>query len=430
MSKIIGVDTANIDSIAGLGTGGGGGGITPVPSTTNSGILLCPTNAGLKDPYSAGELSSYSNPVHMYQISNLTGVVKICQGSYFWGVLLSNGNLYVGGSANASYLGVDSTTATNLVNNGGLALSLSGVSKFTSIGNGIFAIKTNGELWWAGSTNGLLDNTGTGQGTTSSFYGWTRVGSDSDWYDIDAYPQYPVQAIAIKGSAGSRYLYACGPNTNYGTGQGTNSGSILSWTRVKSAASTDLSESFSKISISYASCLAVTDGGKLFSWGENQYGLLGSGNTTDKPYATQVGADEDWTNCWACRFGGFALKSNSTLYMSTSWSAWRIEPSTSSQFTQIGNDQNYQDIALFNTTSSSMNYAVFAKKAGSWYVSANSVSAGSWAGSSYWSGSSEGSWTAINDALTENDITGTIDYVFPFYSVSNNNEPQVMFAVS
>jgi len=429
MSKIIGVDTANIDNISGLGTGGGGG-ISPVPSTTDSGILICPTNAGLKDPYSEAEFSAYSNPVHMYQLSNLTGVVKIDQGSYSWGVLLSNGNLYTGGSSNTSYLGLDSTTATNVQNNGGLALSLSSVSKFTFISNGIFAIKTNGELWWAGSTNGLLDNTGTGQGTTNSFYGWTQVGSDSDWYDVEGYPQYPYQAIAIKGSSGSRYLYSCGGNQNYGTGQGTNSGSTLSWTRVKSAASTDLSESISKIALSYASGLAVTDSGKLFSWGENQYGALGDGTTTDKPYATQVGTDTDWTNCWVQRFGGFALKSGGTLYMSTSTGSWRIEPSTSKTFTQIGTDTNYQDVALWRTTSSGMGYAVFAKKGGSWYVSSNPVAAGSWTGSSYWGGSPEGTWTAINDALTENDITGTIDFVFPFFSVQNGSSPQVMFAVS
>lgn len=427
MSKIIGVDTANIDNISGLGTGAGG--ISPVPATTDSGIVVCPTNEGLQYPYSSGEFSDYSNPVHMYQLSSLTGVVALGSGAFSWGALLSNGNLYTGGGTNSNQLGI-SSGASDLVNNGGLGLSLSGVSK-VGFGSGtIFAIKTDGTLWWAGGISSYLNSTGTGRGTTNSLNGWTQIGSDTDWYDIKVYPNYPYQAIAIKGASGSRYLYACGGNQNYGTGQGTNSGSTFSWTRVKSAASTDLSESISKIALSYASGLAVTDSGKLFSWGENQYGPLGSGNTTDKPYATQVGTDTDWTNCWVQRFGGFALKSGGTMYMSTSRSSWRIEPSTTSTFTQIGTDTDYQDIAVFSNYSASMNYAVFAKKGGSWYVSANQILGGAWPGSSYWGGSSEGTWTAINDALTENDITGTIDVVYPFYSSSNANVPQLMFALS
>jgi alpha-tubulin suppressor-like RCC1 family protein len=369
----------------------------------------------------------------MYQLSSLTGVVALGSGAFSWGALLSNGNLYTGGGSNPNQLGISSSAVpspSTLVSDGGLGLSLSGVSKVAFGGQTIFAIKTDGTLWWAGSVSSYLNNTGTGQSTTNSTYGWTQIGSDTDWYDIKVYPNFPYQAIAIKGSSGSRYLYACGANNNYGTGQGTNSGSTLSWTRVKSAASTDLSESISKIALSYASCLAVTDSGKLFSWGENQYGALGSGNTTDKPYATQVGTDTDWTNCWVQRYGGFALKSGGTMYMSTSRSSWRIEPSTTSTFTQIGTDTDYQDIAVFSNYSASMNYAVFAKKGGSWYVSANQILGGAWPGSSYWGGSSEGTWTAINDALTENDITGTIDVVYPFYSSSNANVPQLMFALS
>jgi alpha-tubulin suppressor-like RCC1 family protein len=429
MSKMNGVDFSSITALSGKSLVDAGGGIDAVPATTDSGIVVCPSNVGLKYPYSEAEFSDYSNPVHMYQLSSLTGVAELGSGAFSWGALLSNGDLYTGGGSNSNQLGI-SSGASDLVNNGGLGLSLSGVSKVAFGSQCIFAIKTDGTLWWAGSVSSYLNSTGTGQGTTNSSNGWTQIGSDTDWYDIKVYPSYPYQAIAIKGSSGSRYLYACGYNTNYGTGQGTTSGSTYSWTRVKSAASTDLSESISKIAISYSSCLAVTDGGKLFSWGENGYGNLGSGGTTDKPYATQVGSDTDWTNCWVQRFGGFALKSDGTMYMSTSRSSWRIEPSTNSTFTQIGTDTNYQDMALFSNYSSSMNYAVFAKKGGSWYVSSNQILGGSWPGSSYWSGSSEGTWTAINDALTENDITGTIDVVYPFYSSSNSNLPQLMFALS
>ena len=99
MSKIIGVDTANIDNISGLGTGAGG--ISPVPATTDSGIVVCPTNVSLQFPYSSAEFSAYSNPIHMYQLSSLTGVAELGHGTWAWGALLSNGDLYTGGGTNS-----------------------------------------------------------------------------------------------------------------------------------------------------------------------------------------------------------------------------------------------------------------------------------------------------------------------------------------
>ena len=427
MSKIIGVDTSIIDNISGLGTGGGG--IPAVPATTDTGVVLCVQNSSLRGPYSAATFGDYSNPAHMFQVSELTGVVEMDASYNAWGVLLSNGNLYIGSHQNAPYMGVSQTDALDAINNGGLVLSFTNVSKFGFLPNGIMAIK-NGGLYWAGSTSGVLDSTGTGQGTTNAFYEWKQIGTDTDWYDFASFSGYPYQVIAIKGASGSRYLYATGYNTNYGTGQGTNSGTLNSFTRVKSAASTDLSESFSKVAISYSSALAVTDSGKLFSWGENAYGPLGTGDTTDKQYATQVGTDTDWSNCWVQRYGGFAMKTDGTMYMSTSRGQWRIEPSTSSTFTQIGTDTDYEDLVLAKNTTSNFGYIVFAKKGGSWYVSSNPVGGGGWVGASYWSGSSEGTWVTVNDALTENDITGTIDAVHVFESNSNFGQTQIFFALS
>jgi len=332
----------------------------------------------------------------------------------------------------AYYLGVSSTDANDAINNGGLKLTQTGVSSFAVHNGGAFCIKS-GELYWTGYVGSYLDATGTGAGTNSSNYSWTQVGSDTDWYDIVAYSTYPYQAIAIKGSSGSRYLYACGANANYGTGQGTTSGNIYSWTRVKSAAATDLTESFEKVALSYSGVLAVTEGatgGKLFSFGENGYGTLGDGTTTDKPYATQVGTDTDWTDCWIQRFGSFAMKYDGTMYMSTSRNSWNIEPSITKYFTQIGTDTDYEDIRVNSEDSGGNGYLVFAKKNGAWYLSQGTAYTDGWAGEGYKAATVSDTWVAINDYLLENTITGTIDYILPVESHLTQNTLGVMFAVS
>jgi len=75
MSKIIGVDTANIDNISGLGAGGGG--VEAAPVTTDTGIVVCPYNLAPYGPFSKAEASSYTNPINMLQVSDITGIQKL-----------------------------------------------------------------------------------------------------------------------------------------------------------------------------------------------------------------------------------------------------------------------------------------------------------------------------------------------------------------
>ena len=428
MSKFIGVDTSSIDNVNGFFSTQGGG-ISPVPVTTDTGVVVCPYNLTPYGPFSKAETSSYNNPINMLQLSTITGVQKISQNTNTWAVLTTNGEVHAGCWNVANSIGVNSTDAFDVQNNGGLVQSLTGVSKLAHHSNGMWAIKTDGTLWWSGNISSYLDNAGTGQTYTNSQYKWTQVGTDTDWIDIASDWNYPWTAIAIKGTSGSQYLYSCGYNANYASGLGTNSGSTRQWTRVKSAASTDLSESFAEVTISYASCLAVTESGKLFSWGENGYGPLGDGTTTDKPYATQVGTDTDWSKGWVHRFGGFVMKTDGSLYMSTSFSPWRIEANTNKVFTQIGTDTDYEDIALY-PTSNPMNYTVFAKKSGVWYISSGQThDAGSWVGDTAQAATTQGSWVTVSSYM-ENPPTGTIDVLFPLISYVAQAEPSIMFALS
>jgi len=428
MSKIIGVDTSNIDNVNGFFVTQGGG-VTAAPVTKDSGVVICPYNLAPYGPFSKAEASGYNNPINMLQVSDITGVQKLDQNTNQFSVLKTNGDLYAGCWTIPNAIGVNSTDSSDARDNGGVVLSLTGVSKVSHHFGGMFAIKTDGTLWWSGNVSSYLNNTGHGQSTSNSQYKWSQVGTDTDWVDIIADWSYPYTAIAIKGSSGSQYLYSCGYNASYATGLGTSSGTTLQWTRVKSAASTDLAESFAYIHMTYGGCLAITESGKLFSWGENQYSALGAGSSTDKPYATQVGSDTDWSKAWVNRFGSFALKTNGTLYMSTTRSTWNIEPSTTGTFTQVGTDTDYEDVALYRGTSS-YNYTVFAKKNGVWYLSTSgNHDAGSWVGDTLKGPTITNTWVSVSSYM-QNAPTGTIDYLLPFISVSAQAEPCVMFALS
>lgn len=429
MSKMNGVDFSSITALSGKSFFESSSGIDTAPVTTDTGVVVCPYNLVPYGPFSKAEGSSYANPLNMLQVSDITGVQQLAQNTNQFSILKTNGDLYVGGWTSNSSMGVDADTANNVINNGGVTLSLTGVSKVSHHTGGMLAIKTNGTLWWTGGISTYLDNTGTGQSTTNANFEWKQIGSDTDWVDIDASWMYPWTIVAIKGSSGSQYLYTTGYNANYGSGLGTNSGITKQFTRVKSAASTNLSESFAHARINYSSCLAVTESGKLFSWGENAQGTLGSGNTTDKPYATQVGSDTDWDNAWPARYGGFAMKTDGTMYMSTGRNSWRIEPNTNRTFTQIGTDTDYEDLILY-PGSNSLNYTVFAKKNGTWYISTGSThDANSWVGSTQKSATTANTWVTVSSFM-ENAPTGTIDYLLPIINYTSQFEPCVMFALS
>ena len=428
MSKIIGVDTSSIDNVSGFFVTQGGG-ISSVPATTDSGILLCPQNSNMARPWSAATFEEYANPVHMFQISDLTNVKMMSYNTYNISILLNDGNLYIGGYTNNAQMGLSYADSVDAIDNATFKLALTNVKTAKCINSGHVAIKNDGTFWWTGSMSAYMNSTGVGGGNTYEYYSWRQLGSDTDWHDVDAYAEYPYNMVAIKGSPGSRYLYSTGYGQSYSNGQG-NTTRLYSFTRVKSAANTDLTESFDKVKVSYSSNLAVSESGKLFSWGENARGSLGSGNTTDKQYATQVGTDTDWDDCWVQRYAGFAKKTDGTMYMSTGNSSWRIEPSTSSTFTQIGTDTDYEDLAIFDGDSSSHGYTVFAKKNGSWYVSTQSVDAGGWAGPAYQGSTADGSWVAVNTILQQNDITGTIDSILCLESSLNQGQSVIMFAVS
>ena len=428
MSKFIGVDTSNIDNVNGFFKTQGGG-LSSAPVTKDSGIVVCPYNIVPYGPFSKAEVADYANPINMLQISDLTGVKQLNQNSSQFAVLKTNGDLYVGGWTGTTVYGVSASDANNVINNGGTTLTLTGVSKIEMHTGGMLALKTDGTLWWTGNISTYLNTTGLGQSTFSASYQWLQIGSDSDWVDISVDWNYPWTMIGIKGSSGSQYLYSCGYNANYATGLGTTSGRTLQFTRVKSDASTDLSESFAYVRYNYGTCLAITESGKLFSWGENAYGNCGDGSTTDKPYATQVGTDTDWDKAWSQRFGAFAMKTDGTMYMSTSRTSWRIEPNTNKVFTQIGTDTDYEDLAVY-PSSNSMNYTVFAKKNGVWYLSTGMThDANSWVGSTQKTATASNTWVTVSSYM-ENPPTGTIDALLPLVNYTSQSEPCLMFALS
>jgi len=291
MSKIIGVDAANIDGISGIGTG------------SEAHVLTYPSTGTIA--YGGLSLTSFpfdwatffsDIPAYAYELST-NQFTKIQQNSGHILALDSSNNLYHKTSD-------DTTNAKwgNTVYNE-FEVSLTNVARFILCSSGGYtswalAIKTDGTLWGVGyNFYGQL-----GLGNQTNQTSWVQVGSDTDWKDIVG---SNYNAYALKGGASNTYLYATGRNTYGATGQGTTSGNTTSFTRVKSAASTDWSENLNYSAGSFkfgggnGSFMVINSSGELFMLGRAGQEVPSDLDSSiarfsNQTYVVQIGTDTDW----------------------------------------------------------------------------------------------------------------------------------------
>ena len=216
------------------------------------------------------------------------------------------------------------------------------------------ALKTDGSMWaWGANYNGQL-----GIGAVGTCYEPTRVGSGSDWVSVAAGAQ---QTFAVRGSDGT--LWGAGKNDTGQLGLGDSSmrsvltrlGEGTSWTHVapgfqhsvalrsdgaligwgwnpygqlglgylehqysprllkvgRAAAVGGVAPAFS---LGYMHVLSIKGDGTLWAWGDNAYGQLADGSTVSRPWAQQVGADDDWVSVSGGDYHSMAIMSDGTLW--------------------------------------------------------------------------------------------------------------------
>jgi len=102
------------------------------------------------------------------------------------------------------------------------------------------------------------------------------------------------------------------------------------------------------ISCGNAHSLAIKTDGTLWSWGYNNYGQLGVGDTANRTVPTQVGNETNWAYIACGAYHSIAIKTNGTLW-SWGWNLYnqlglgdttdRITP------TQVGNATNWSTVS-------------------------------------------------------------------------------------
>jgi len=162
------------------------------------------------------------------------------------------------------------------------------------------AVKTDGTAWSWGE-NGAEGKLGLGNAT--SYSSPKQIGALTNWSQISAgwYASWAVKSDST--------LWAWGNGGDGALGQGADTAHKNSPVQV--GALTD----WSSVAGGYNGFMAVKTDGTLWGCGNNSYGHLGFGNTTDISSPAQVGALTDWSEVSGFYTAMGAIKTDGTLWM-------------------------------------------------------------------------------------------------------------------
>lgn len=160
------------------------------------------------------------------------------------------------------------------------------------------AIRAPGTLWcWGRNSDSEL---GLGAGAEIQYRTPVRVGTASDWVDVEA-GQDTTCGVRADGS-----LWCWGANTFGQTGTAP-SAPITAPRRV----GTDVD--WARVSVDTFSACARKTTGAVFCMGRNVEGQLGVGDTADRSSPTRAGMESDWTEIVLGRFHTCARKASGLI---------------------------------------------------------------------------------------------------------------------
>lgn len=241
-----------------------------------------------------GNTTDYSSPV---QVGALTTWATASCGYAFALAIKTDGTLYAWGSNNVGQLGQNNTT------NYSSPVQVGALTNWLDVAAGFytsFAIKTDGTMWaWGGNGDGAL---GIDDGSFANRSSPVQIGSNTYWARVSG-GRDGALAVTTDGK-----LYSWGINNSGELGLGDTTyrispvqvGALTTWSQVSMGRA------------NYST--AIKTDGTLWTWGKNNFGQLGLGNTTNRSSPVQVGALATWAKVGASNAVTLATTTDGKLY--------------------------------------------------------------------------------------------------------------------
>jgi alpha-tubulin suppressor-like RCC1 family protein len=263
-------------------------------TTTNQVTLFSWGNNGF-GALGLGNITYYSSPK---QVGSLTNWLNLTGGQYLSIATKSDGTLWTWGRGQSGQLGLGNTTDYSSPKQVG---SLTNWNSISTARFAVLATKTDGTLWsWGNNYVGSL-----GLGNTTYYSSPKQVGALTTWLRVAMSGYGTSYAITTSGA-----LYSWGSNFYGELGRGTSGGGTNTSSPVQIGALTN----WLNIACGRYSALSVKTDGTLWTWGLNNWGQLGLGNTTNYSSPKQIGALTAWSKTSGCGTFAFSIKTDGTLW--------------------------------------------------------------------------------------------------------------------
>jgi alpha-tubulin suppressor-like RCC1 family protein len=241
---------------------------------------------GRSVPTQIGALTNWSKPTRGGPSNRNGGPV---------GCLKTDGTIFMWGYNTLGVLGIGDT------NNRSSPVQVGALTNWASISTGSLgtvAVKTSGQLWSWGY--------GRATGRPGQYSSPVQVGALTTWNKSQIFQDHSIHVKT------DNTLWAMGQNTFGQLGDGTSGYRPNLFSPVQIGSTVWATPIVGGAVSEFSACIR-TDG-TLWTWGKNDYGQLGLGNTTNRSSPVQVGALTDWSKVVGGVTTMGAVKTDGTLW--------------------------------------------------------------------------------------------------------------------